>query len=377
MTGAFRYAHGAGADWGQVAKTLATGLGDGADETDGLGFLYLTEQLAGDAASVLTFLRETTGVENWVGAVGYGVAATRTEYFNEPAGVALVAPFGADQFKIIDTIGRDLESQDMGNGGADVFTPAGGGDVALAVIHGDGTNAAIPEVIAGFAEQSGAFLVGGLTALTPDAQVAGGVTGGGLSGVVLAPGLGQVTGLSQGCVPIGPAHVITDGQDDVLVELDRRPALDVFIEDIGPDLAAQLEQAGQMVHAALLVPGSDQGDYLVRNLTGIDPDQGLLSIGEIIDTGQTMMFCVRNRDTAVADLKRMVVDLDRRLDAPARGGLYFSCVARGPNQFGPGSQEMSLIADALGDIPLAGFYANGEIFNHRLYGYTGVLVLFP
>jgi small ligand-binding sensory domain FIST len=162
-----------------------------------------------------------------------------------------------------------------------------------------------------------------------------------------------------------------------LVELDRRPALDVFIEDIGPDLAAQLEQAGQMVHAALLVPGSDQGDYLVRNLTGIDPDQGLLSIGEIIDTGQTMMFCVRNRDTAVADLKRMVVDLDRRLDAPARGGLYFSCVARGPNQFGPGSQEMSLIADALGDIPLAGFYANGEIFNHRLYGYTGVLVLFP
>ena len=32
--------------------------------------------------------------------------------------------------------------------------------------------------------------------------------------------------------------------------------------------------------------------------------------------------------------------------------------------------------DELGDFPLVGFFANGEISNNRLYGYTGVLTLF-
>lgn len=373
MSADFRFAHGAGDDWGHVAKTLADGLlAAGPLAPDGLGFLYLTEQLGADSGSVLTFLRETTGVEHWTGAVGFGVATTRTEYFNEAAGVAMVAPFAPGDYRIIEAI-RDA---DPGGGlVADGF--AGVSDAPLAVVHGDASNAAIPDIVAGLAEESGAFLVGGLTALVPHAQVADSITGGGLSGVLLKPGLGMVTGLSQGCTPIGPSHTITDGRDNVLVELDRRPALDVFIEDIGPDFAQHLERAGHMVHAALTVPGSDQADYLVRNLTAIDPGQGLIAIGDLIDTGQALTFCMRNRDSAVADLKRMTGELRGRLAEPPRAGLYFSCVARGPNLFGPGSKEMSIINDALGDIPIAGFYANGEIFNHRLYGYTGVLVLFP
>ena len=41
--------------------------------------------------------------------------------------------------------------------------------------------------------------------------------------------------------------------------------------------------------------------------------------------------------------------------------------------------EMCVVLEAdraLGDVPLAGFYANGEISHNRLYGYTGVLTLF-
>ncbi len=367
--GAFRGAHAAGNDWARIAKALADGLGTG----DGLGFLYVTEELGDDLGSVLTFLRETTGVADWVGAVGFGVAAARAEYFGEPAAVALVAPFDAGDYRVIETIDEDRP----GEAGAAVRAFGGGGGVPLAVVHGDASNPAIPDIVAGLADESEAFLVGGLTALRADAQIADRVTGGGLSGVVLAPGLGMMTGLSQGCAPIGPQHTITDGRANVLVELDRRPALDVFIEDIGPDLARRLEHAGHVVQAALAVPGSDIGDYLVRNLTGIDPDRGLLAIGDTIDTGQALTFCTRNRETAALDLERMAIDLVGRLGAAPRAGLYFSCVARGPNLFGPGAREMALIADTLGDFPLAGFYANGEIFNHRLYGYTGVLVLFP
>lgn len=371
MTGrAFRAAHAAAGDWGHVAKALADQLGPGTGMRGGLGFLYVTEPLANDLGSVLTFLRETTGVDDWVGAVGFGVAATRTEYFNEPAGAALVAPFGPGDYHLL----RSIITDRPGANGIGRFAAAG---VPLAIVHGDATNGTLPDIVSALADEGGAFLAGGLTALAARAQVAGEVTGGGLSGVMLAPGLGAITGVSQGCSPIGPTHVITDGRANVLVELDRRPALDVFIEDIGPDLAGHLEQAGHMVHIALAVPGSDRGDYLVRNVTGIDPDRGLMAIGETIDTGQALTFCMRNRDTATADLKRMASDMALRLGRPPAAGLYFSCVARGPNLFGPVGREMTLIAEALGDFPIAGFYANGEIFNHRLYGYTGVLVLFP
>jgi small ligand-binding sensory domain FIST len=71
----------------------------------------------------------------------------------------------------------------------------------------------------------------------------------------------------------------------------------------------------------------------------------------------------------------MVADIKRRADSPPRAALYFSCIARGPNLFGKGSVELRTIADILGDIPLIGFFANGEISNNRLYGYTGVLTL--
>lgn len=366
----FRAAHGAGADWARVAKALSEQLGPGGERRSGLGFLYVTEALAGDLGSILTFLRETTGVDDWVGAVGFGVAAHRAEYFEQPAGSALVAPFSRGDYHLL----RSIVTDRPGDNGIGAFNAKG---VPLAIVHGDATNATLPDLVAALADEGGAFLAGGLTALAPRAQVAGEVTGGGLSGVMLAPGLGAVTGLSQGCAPIGPAHVITDGRANVLVELDRRPALDAFVEDIGPDLARNLEYAGRMVQVALMVPGSDRGDYLVRNLTGIDPNRGLLAIGDTIDTGHSLTFCMRNRDTATADLKRMASDMATRLAKPPAAGLYFSCVARGPNLFGAPGREMALIADALGDFPIAGFYANGEVFNHRLYGYTGILVLFP
>ena len=71
----------------------------------------------------------------------------------------------------------------------------------------------------------------------------------------------------------------------------------------------------------------------------------------------------------------MVADVKRRVEVPPKAALYFSCIARGPNLFGQGSVELTTISDILGDVPLIGFFANGEISNDRLYGYTGVLSL--
>jgi small ligand-binding sensory domain FIST len=76
-------------------------------------------------------------------------------------------------------------------------------------------------------------------------------------------------------------------------------------------------------------------------------------------------------------MQRMLADLKRRAGTDLRGAVYHSCVARGPHQFGAGSQELSMIAEVFGAIPVVGFFGNGEISHDRLYTYTGVLTVFP
>ena len=126
----------------------------------------------------------------------------------------------------------------------------------------------------------------------------------------------------------------------------------------------------------LPVPGSDTGDYLVRNLMGVDPRNKLLAIGAPVEVGMPLMFCRRNADAARTDMLRMLGTLRPHLHAAPRAGLYFSCLGRGRHLFGDAGVELRTIRETLGEFPLAGFFANGEISHDRLYAYTGVLVLF-
>jgi small ligand-binding sensory domain FIST len=137
-------------------------------------------------------------------------------------------------------------------------------------------------------------------------------------------------------------------------------------------------------HIAFPVTGSDQRDYLVRNIMAIDPDNGMIAVGEQLEDGKKMMFVYRDDRTVCADLTTTLVNLQKRIvhergQFTPKAALYVSCIARANVAFEQGKPpggEMALLREILGDIPLAGFYANGEISNNRLYGYTGVLTLF-
>ncbi|MGE3918712.1 MAG: FIST C-terminal domain-containing protein, partial [Hyphomicrobiaceae bacterium] len=130
------------------------------------------------------------------------------------------------------------------------------------------------------------------------------------------------------------------------------------------------------VHAAIPVAGSRDADYVVRNIVGLDMGKGLVAIAESLGPGDRVMFVRRDREAAEKDLRRMLADLKTRLSGPPRAGLYYSCVARGPNLFDGEAYEMRAIRETFGDIPFAGFFGNGEISNDRVYAYTGVLTLF-
>jgi small ligand-binding sensory domain FIST len=367
----FLAAHATGDTWGAAAAKIVLGL-DPVTAAHRLGFLYVTDAFADDLGEIAVFLRQTTGVPHWVGTVGFGVCGTGTEYFDEPAMAAMVAPIPESAFRMFSGVTSDIDP--VLEARADwVDSPP------LTVVHADPRNENVPALVARMAAETDGFLVGGLTAARNTfPQLAGAVEDGGLSGVMLSLEAVPVqSGLTQGCSPIGPVHEVTSAQDNVLIQLDERPALEVFKEDIGEVLARDLRRVSGYIFAALPVSGSDTGDYMVRNLVGIDPESGAMAIGEDVAPGDRVMFCRRDHDSAVNDMRRMLKDLRGRAGtAPIRGGLYFSCCARGPNQFGEDSAELQLVREELGDFPLAGFFANGEISNNRLYGYTGVLTLF-
>ena len=337
-----------------------------------MGFLYTTEHFAGDLADILDHIRGATAIDSWVGTVGAGILATGREYFGEPAIAIMVAAFPTDSFSVFSAC--DGEVSDIVAERHDWLAKTA---QHFGVVHADPRSPDLAEAIPRFVEATNSFCVGGISSAGGSAtQVADGVTEGGFSGVLFSGDVPVVTGLTQGCSPIGPIHEVTACEGNIAIELDGRPAFEVFCDDIGAVLARNLNQAGRYIHAAIPVAGSDRADYMVRNLIGLDPEAGLVAIGEHLTSGQAIMFCRRDSQSAFDDLRRMLADLKQRAATPPRGGIYYSCVARGPNMFGPDSVELETIRAELGDIPLVGFFCNGEISYDRLYGYTGVLSLF-
>ena len=110
MNGAtsFRSAHAAG-NWARAAKDCLGRLGHARDGAN-LGFLYVTDLLAPDLSSILAFLRETTGIEHWVGTSGIGVYATGATYFEEPAMAGMTGGFPPDSFAVVPTIAEDVRA---------------------------------------------------------------------------------------------------------------------------------------------------------------------------------------------------------------------------------------------------------------------------
>jgi small ligand-binding sensory domain FIST len=364
----FKYAHAAGADWRAAARACAAQL-EGA--SGNLGFLYGTDALAADLPEVLSLCRKATGVPHWVGTVGLGVCATGHEYLDEPAVAAMVGDFEPDAFKVFSGIASEEDVRRL-------ELKCGGSQAAFAIVHADPQNPQLTELIPQLADKlESGFLLGGLTSSRQqNLQIADRVIEGGLSGVAFADTVTIATRLTQGCSPIGPKHAVTGCQRNIIMTLDRRPALEVFLEDVGDSIGGDVERIGGHVFVGISIPGSDTGDYLVRNVVGIDPANKLLAIGDFVQSGATIMFCRRDADTAREDMTRMLDSIRQGLYAPPRGAVYYSCLGRGASLFGPNSRELKMIQSALGDFPLVGFFCNGEISHNRLYGYTGVLTLF-
>ncbi|HEV2336211.1 MAG TPA: FIST C-terminal domain-containing protein [Stellaceae bacterium] len=347
-----------------------------------LGILYVSEPAAAVLPLLARELADGTGIASWVGGVGLGVFATGQEVYETPAAAVMTASLPPERFRLFGATADPAADLPRWHAGwIEAVAPS------LALVHGDPRCADVMRAMIDTASASGAFLVGGLVShrcaqpllagdITQTQRAASALGKAGIAGLLLAPEVAVATGLTQGCMPIGPVHRIDEARDNVVIAIDGRPALSVFYEDIGPALAQDPRHLGGVIFAGLTVPGSDTGDYLVRNLMAIDPGHGWVVLGAEVAPGDQILFCRRDPESARADMSRMLRQLKGRLPGPPKAGVYVSCIARGAALFGEKGVETEMIRDSLGEFPLIGFFANGEISRDRLYGHTGVLTLF-
>lgn len=363
--------HVSGSNWRELCDRVIAEQGE--TQAGQLAFIYLAAELAGQSDQIVDYLREHSGIPHWVGCVGMGLCSNGVETYDEPALSVLTTSLSADDFRVI-----QAQTEDRSDWLAATREWREQHLASVAVVHADPSCIDLPDQLSQFSEELlGGFLVGGIaSAESLPVQIADRAVGSSLSGVLLSSSVSIQTGLSQGCTLIGHRHQITQCERNVIQTIDDRPALEVFKEDIGEILARDLSRLGGYIFAALPISGSDTGDYLVRNLVGLDPDQGLLAIGDLVEPGMEIQFARRDAETAREDLAQMIEGLKQRLPSEPKGALYHSCLGRGRHLFGDGSAEMKLVGKLLGDVPIAGFYANGEISHNRLYGYTGVLTVF-
>jgi small ligand-binding sensory domain FIST len=336
----FAYAHASGAGAVQACVSRLGRPGRG------LGFVYFTDSLLLEAESILQTLKDKTGVRDWIGTVGTGVVATGAEYQEEPAIAAMIA---------------DVEAYSVFSGRA-ALKPG----QSFAVVHADPAAPDLPGLVTDLSQRvASGYLVGGISSSrSRTVQIANEVLSGGLSGATFGPEVMVATRHTQGCSQYPGRFRITEAVDNIIVSLDGKPALEVLKENA----------ASSSVLVGIPVAGSDTGDYMARNLVGIDPQNGLIAIGEEVEAGMEILFLKRDAAAARADLERILREL--KGSPPPRGALYYSCVARGEHLFGARGAELGVVSRALGDVPLVGFFCNGEISHDRLYGYTGVLTLF-
>jgi small ligand-binding sensory domain FIST len=415
----FPYAHARHAQWRVAADLVLAQLrtqmkSNAYAHAPTLGLLYISDYYAVQAQPILEYLSAALPkVVNWSGSVGLGVAANNVEYFDEPALVVMLCAIPMHQYRVFSGV-----------------SPLSTGFPAhTALVHADADTPDLPDLIEEMAARTtSGYLFGGLASSRSEAvQFAvdghglprfsgadGGVLRGGLSGVAFSANVGLVSRVSQGCSPVGLPHRVTGLDHNVITMLDAQPALDVMLRELRVTLD-QPQQVLKAVRATLvgLLPEPDVvahdsalpllrhadsfgGAVQVRHIVGLDPVHRGIAVSECLQEGMQLAFCQRNVPAAKADLMRICAEIREELEpqefmlAPVvasqapppfpqlgiAGAVYVSCAERGGAHFGGPSAELQILRRGLGDVPLIGFFADGEIARDHLCNYTGVLTVF-
>jgi len=203
----------------------------------------------------------------------------------------------------------------------------------------------------------------------------------GTVGVALSGNIVLETIVAQGCRPIGKPYRVSKAERNILMELEEQPPL-VVLRTLIESLS---EKDRQLAQHSLFVgvvrdefkQDLEQGDFLIRNLLGVDPQVGAIAIGDRVRPGQRVQFHLRDAQTSSEDLEWLLQRYQKQAQShEAVGALMFSCQGRGEGLYRKPNFDSQLFGRYLKDIPLGGFFCGGEIGpvggSTFLHGYTSV-----
>jgi small ligand-binding sensory domain FIST len=207
---------------------------------------------------------------------------------------------------------------------------------------------------------------------------------GGVVGVQLSGPIAVRPVISQGCCPVGERYVVTRAEQNMIYELGGQPALSRLQEVFESLEGTHRRDAHRALHIGIAIDEHrsrfERGDFLVRNLVGADQQSGALAIGDLVQEGQTIQFQLRDGKSASDDLHVLLAADRAKHPNPALGALLFSCCGRGEGLFGRAHHDSSVVQERMGPIPVAGFFAQGEIGpvggKNFLHGYSASVAVF-
>lgn len=350
-----------------------------------LAMLFVSPHHAHTYSEILQGLERLAPASVQLGCTGEGVIATRVEVEDSPGLAVWLAHVPGVRlepvrlrFRVVGREGRiDGFQAPRGERAvlvllADPFTfPAD-----LFLQHVNATAQGLPIV--------GGMASGGQQRGTTRLFFQGSVLDEGAVGVVLTGNVAVATVVSQGCRPLGAVHVVTRVEQNVIHELDGALALRK-LEELYRGASERdqlLMRRGTHLGVAVGAPEGEfgRGDFVIRNIVGMDAESGALAITDVVEEGRLVQFHVRDADSAREDL-RMLLDAERLLeDRRPVGALLFSCNGRGQRLFGQPHHDASALGRVFGALPVAGFFCAGELGpvagRNFLHGFTASIALF-
>jgi len=191
--------------------------------------------------------------------------------------------------------------------------------------------------------------------------------------------------VAQGCRPIGSPMFVTRSRQNVVEELDGRRPYDVLTELFQTLPRRDQDLFRHSLFLGIVMRSAQQryghGDFLVRNILGVDRDSGVLVIGALVEEHSVVQFHLRDAQTSSEDLDAALSRyVQQRPAGSVEGALMFSCLGRGLHLYGQPDHDTNLLQRHLGSVPVGGFFCNGEIgpVNGEtfLHGYTSSIGIF-
>ena len=375
-----------------------------------LGLVFISSAFASEYSRLMPLLKERLLVATLIGCGGGGVIGMNQrgeaqEIEGEPALALSLAYLPDVKIQAFHIAAEELPDLDSSPDTWVDLIGVAPSDEPHFVLLADPFSAKINDLLQGldFA-YPGAAKVGGLTSAGPNSSNSlfcnyqlyrEGTVGVALSGDIVLE-----TIVAQGCRPIGQPYCVAEGERNILLELEEQVGAEAALCSGQPrkplevlqDLIQSLSEEDRLLAQHSLFVGVarnefkqqlEQGDFLIRNLLGVDPRLGAIAIGDRVRPGQRIQFHLRDAQTSAEDLEMLLQRYRRAaLDKPtsAAGALMFTCMGRGEGLYGQPDFDSHLFSRYLNNVPLSGFFCNGEIGpvagSTFLHGYTSVFGIF-